>query len=163
MADLTSWITSNAITNIALDIFVRDLDAAVESFRSRWGFSPWKRSSFRVRDATFRGEPSDLSFDAAIFDLGPLTIELLRAHGAPTVVDWLEGAGDGSSWHPALYFEDLGRAVAASEQFTRFGIEPVFEGRVAGSTYWVYDTTEMLGCRFEIAGGDLSEISYSAD
>jgi hypothetical protein len=161
VSDLTSWIASNAIANLALDIFVRDLDSAVENYTSRYGLGPWKRSSFPVREARFRGQPTDLSFDAAIFDLGPLTIEVLEAHGDPAVVAWHEGAGDGSSWHPAIYFEDLERAVAAAAQFRRFEVEPVFEGQVAGSTYWIYDTAEMFGCRFEIAGGDLSEISYS--
>jgi hypothetical protein len=155
-----SWIVSNAITNLALDIFVRDLDSAVEERTKRYGLAPWKRSSLVVRDPVFRGQPTELSFDAAVFDLGPLTIELLEADGDPAVVEWFEGEGDGSSWFPAIYFEDLERAVAGKQQFTRFGFEPVFEGRIAGSTYWVYDTTDLLGCRFEIAGGDLSEISF---
>jgi hypothetical protein len=160
---VAQWLAPSQIAKIVFDVFVADLHEAVESYSSKHGLGPWKMSTLTVEEAEFRGQPVELGFLAAMLDLGPLNVELLQAHGSDTVVSWFERDGDGSSWHPVAYFQKLEQAEDALRKFVEVGIEPVFSGRIAGSRYWVFDTEELLGCRFEIAGGDLSGISFEAE
>lgn len=159
---MSEWLRPTQIAKIVFDVFVKDVPEEIERYSKSYGLGSWKVSELTVEDAEFRGQPVELSFLAAMLDLGPLNIELLQAHGTDSVVKWFEGKGDGSSWHPVAYYQKLEQAEEARHEFERRGAELVFSGRIAGSRYWVFDTERLLGCRFEIAGGDLSGIPFGA-
>jgi hypothetical protein len=159
---VNQWLKPTQIAKIVFDVFVSDVHEAIERYSKSYGLGAWKVSELTVKDAEFRGEPVELRLLAAMLDLGPLNIELLQADGTNSVVTWFEGKGDGSSWHPVAYYQKLEQAEEARQEFERRGAELVFSGRIAGSRYWVFDTERFLGCRFEIAGGDLSGISFGA-
>ena len=157
---MSGWLIPSQIGKLVFDVFVSDLEQAVEKYSHDYGLGPWRISDLVVDQPEFRGRPSEFGLRAAMLDLGSVYVELLQASGDPSVVQWFEGAGDGSSWHPVIYFEKLEMAEEARETFASHGIEPVFTARIAGSRYWVFDRLPILGCRFEIAGGDLAEISF---
>ncbi len=156
----SEWLLPSQIGKLVFDVFVGDLEQAIARYSRDYGLGPWRVSELVVDAPEFRGEAVEFGLRAAMLDLGPVNVELLQARGDAPVVRWFEGKGDGSSWHPVVYFERLELAEAARRTFASHGIEPVFSGRIAGSSYWVYDTLPFLGCRFEIAGGDLAGISY---
>jgi hypothetical protein len=159
---MSEWLTPTQIAKIVFDVFVKDVRSAIEWYSKTYGLGPWKVSELTVEEAEFRGQSVELGFPAGMLDLGPLNIELLEARGTESVVTWFEGTGDGSSWHPVAYYQKLEQAEEARDEFERRGAELVFSGRIAGSRYWVFDTERFLGCRFEIAGGELSGISFDA-
>ena len=119
---MSEWLRPSRIAKIVFDVFVKDLHETIERYSTQHGIGPWKISELTVEDAEFRGEPVELGLLAAMFDLGPLNIELLQAHGTESVVSWFEGKGDGSSWHPVAYFQQLELAEEALRTFADRGI-----------------------------------------
>ena len=155
---MNSWLAPSNIAKVVLDVFVADLDAAITSYAEMHRLPSWRTSDLTVEQAEFRGAPVDLRLRAAMLDLGAVNIELLQATGSPEVVSWFVGNGDGTSWHPVAYYQSHQDAEAATDVLVSSGVPCMFTGRIAGSQYWVFETGALPGGRFEIAGGDLSDI-----
>ena len=155
---MSSWLSPSNIAKVVLDVFVADVDEAVAAYAEVHRLSSWRTSDLTVEHAEFRGEPVELRLRAAMLDLGAVNIELLQATGSPEVVSWFMGNSDGTSWHPVAYYESHQDASAATDLLISSGVPCLFVGRIAGSQYWVFETAALPGGRFEIAGGDLSDI-----
>jgi hypothetical protein len=155
---MSSWLAPSNIAKVVLDVFVGDIDEAIATYAEVHRLSSWRTSDLTVEQAEFRGAPVELRLRAAMLDLGAVNIELLQATGSPEVVSWFVGNGDGASWHPVAYYESHQEAAAATDVLISSGVPCLFTGRIAGSQYWVFETGALPGGRFEIAGGDLSDI-----
>ena len=110
----------------------------------------------------FRGEPAEIDLVAAISDIGPLEIELLEVRGgSEAVLAWAAAMPDGD-WHPVAYHATVEEAETAFAEFEKRGFEAVLSGWIAGSKFYMLDASALLGRMFEVAGGPLAAIEWSA-
>jgi hypothetical protein len=166
---VTDWLEEEWLAprawRIDVDIWVKDLEATAVAFSKRFGLGPWKYTELKapvVREARFRGRPADIDMLAAISEIGPLGVELIEVRGgSDDVVRWAEEMPDGY-WHPVAYHATAEQAEAAFAEFQKRGFEPILSGKIAGSSFYMLDATQLLGRMFEVAGGPLDSITWRA-
>jgi hypothetical protein len=64
-------------------------------------------------------------------------------------------------WHPVAYHATVEQAEAALAEFEKRGFETILSGKIAGSSFYMLDVTQLLGRMFEVAGGPLDSITWS--
>ena len=166
MADPSTpeWLVAKDSWRIDIDVWVKDLAAAIPFYTERFGLGPWKYTELKapvLRDARFKGEPVDVDLLAAISEVGPLGIELLEVRsGSESVMRWAAEMPDGY-WHPCAYHPTVEQADEAFAEFEKRGFAPVLSGRIAGSNFYMLDASDLLGRMVEVAGGPLSSIEWT--
>jgi hypothetical protein len=162
---VSDWLKSSNIAKVVTDHWVKDLYATMERFSKDYGLGPWKIAELKaplVHDVTFRGVPAEIEWLAAMTEVGPLAIEILEVRGgSEPVMQWAEEMEDGY-WHFVSYHESVEEAEAGRRSFDEIGAEVLLSGRVGGARFFMFDTESLFGRMFEIAGGDLSAVSWTS-
>jgi catechol 2,3-dioxygenase-like lactoylglutathione lyase family enzyme len=97
---------------------VRDLDAAIRSWRTL-GVGPWFTiRNFKQKDCRYRGELCEPTMSIAFANSGPMQIELIQSHDdTPNIYrEFLETRGEGFhqlAWWAADFDTVMRRAAAA--------------------------------------------------
>jgi hypothetical protein len=163
--DAGEWLGSSKIAKVVTDHWVKNLHATVDRFSADYGLGPWKIAELKaplVREVEFRGEPADIYWLAAMAEVGPLAVEVLEVRGgSDAVVRWAEELPDGY-WHFVSYHSELADAEDARKSLDALGIPVVLSGRVGGTKFFMFDTDQLFGRMFEIAGGDLSGVEWQS-
>ncbi len=161
---MSNWLSTTPIAKIVTDHWVKDLDSAIDRYTRDYKLGPFKIAELKaplVYDVEFRGRPADIHWRAAMAEVGPLAIELLEVRGgSDDVVEWASAMEDGY-WHLVSYHLTVEDAEAAARRVAETSAELVLSGRVAGTRFFMFETKGLLGGMFEVAGGDLSAVSFS--
>lgn len=159
------WLRTTPIAKIVTDHWVKDLDASIERYTRSYGLGPFKIAELKaplVHDVEFRGHPADIHWRAAMAEVGPLAVELLEVQGgSDDVLEWTSAMPDGY-WHLVSYHLTVDEAEAAAQSVADTNAELILSGRVGDSRFFMFETGELFGRMFEIAGGDLGAVDYSA-
>ena len=162
---MTDWLGTTPIAKIVTDHWVKDLDSAIERYSRDYGLGPWKVADLKaplVHDVEFRGQPADIHWLAAMAEVGPLAIELLEVRGgSDEVLEWTSAMKDGY-WHFVSYHQTVEEAEEAAERVADTSAQLMLSGRVRGTRFYMLETGELFGRMFEIAGGDLSAVSFAS-
>ena len=161
---MNDWLRSTNIAKIVTDHWVKDLHATAERFSRDYGLGPWKISELKpplTHGVKFRGDPVEIDILAAMTEVGPLAVELLQVRGGSDVfLQWADGLEDGY-WHFVSYHETLEQGEAARREFDQLGFDALLSGHVGDCQFCMYDADSLFGRMFEIAGGDLSAVSWT--
>lgn len=133
---------------------VEDLEDGMDRFGAVLGISPWRIYRFeppRLTETTYRGESHDYSMALALTELGDTMLELIEPlEGRSIYTDHLDDHGEGLHHVACFSFEDPDGVV---ESFEDAGLPVLQSGDFAGTTYWYFDTADVLnGVIFETAG-----------
>jgi hypothetical protein len=162
--DAEQWLLPRGAWSMDIDVWVKDLRATAARLTDRYGLTSWKHTELKapiVSDLLFRGEPAEIDMLAAVCEVGPVAIELLQVRGGTDpVMRWAEDLPDGY-WHPVAYHATVEEADAAHADFREHGFEPVLSGRIAGSSFYMLDASDLLGSMIEVAGGPLGTITWT--
>ena len=141
-------------------IVVKDTEKSMKLYNSLFGIgtdSWWVVTVDRKRcQLTYRGQPSQHSFRAAMVMVGPLMIELLQPlEGRGTYREFLEEYGEGIHHLGHVIVPDLASVV---DRMEKAGFPTVETGEPAvsgqGGHKWAYiDTTSALGYITEYSQG----------
>jgi hypothetical protein len=161
---VSDWLGTTPIGKIVTDHWVKDLDSAIERYARDYNLGPFKLAELKaplVYDVQFRGRPADIHWRAAMAEVGPLAIELLEVRGgSDDVLEWTSAMADGY-WHLTSYHVTVEEAERAAARVVETGWELVLSGRVGGSRFFMFETGALFGRMFEIAGGDLTDVSFA--
>ena len=106
---------------------------------------------------------ADIHWLAAMAEVGPAGDR--GAGGARRLgrgCAWAEQMEDGY-WHMVSYHETVEEAEAARRSVEQTGAEVVLSGGVGGTRFYMFDTGSLFGRMFEVAGGDLSAVSWTGE
>ena len=141
-------------------IVVKDAEKGMELYSHLFGIdkdSWWLITiDCKICQLTYRGQPSQHSYRAAMAMVGPLMIELLEPlEGYGTYREFLEKQGEGIHHLGHVMVPDL---AAVMEKMEKAGYPTVETGKPADSTKgnhkWAYiDTTSALGYIMEYSQG----------
>lgn len=133
-------------------IVVRDVEAAVERYRTLWGPRRWVQYTYGpalLRSQTFRGRDSSSSIRLALSGEKP-QLELIQPVDGPgTHAEWLDEHGDGVH-HLGFFVPSIEDAIEAT---TRAGYVPLQTGLGTGldgdGGFAYFDTRAELGVLVE--------------
>jgi len=133
-------------------LVVRDLDDGMDRFGALLGLDGWEVKVFEppdLREATYRGEPTEMRFRLAVAPLGPVDVELIEpVEGENTYTAHLAEHGEGLHHVACFSMDDPAGAVAA---YRDAGVEVLQGGVYRGSRFWYLDLREaMNGVVFEV-------------
>ncbi|MDP6345473.1 MAG: VOC family protein [Alphaproteobacteria bacterium] len=135
---------------------VPDIEAAMRHWVEVLGVGPWFAiGELPLREAIYRGRPTDARASIALANSGDLQIELIEPlNDAPSPYgDFLADCPTGGLHHLSSW-PDGAAYDAALERFTAGGGEVVLSGRVGGTRLAYLDTQAHLGSMFEMAALD---------
>ena len=162
-SDETGWLGSSDIAKVVTDHWVKDLHLTVRDYSATYGLGPWKLAELKaplVRDVEFRGRPAHIEFLAAMTEVGPLAVEVLQVTGgSDDVIEWSRDLPD-RYWHFVSYHRRLADAEQAQESFRQRGFPLLLSGQIDGSKFFMFETGNLFGRLFEVAGGDLSRVAW---
>jgi hypothetical protein len=160
----TEWLGSSRIAKLVTDHWVKDLHATVKRYSDAYGLGPWKIAELKaplVGDVAFRGEPGHhIEWLAAMTEVGPLAVEVLQVIGGSDAVREWAGQLDDGYWHFVSYHRELADAEEAQSKVRASGFPIVLNGRVGGTKFFMFETGDLFGRMFEVAGGDLSGVAW---
>jgi len=132
---------------------VENLEDGVERFQKLFGVTPW--TEYRLEppelvDTTYRGEPVEFGFRAALAYAGETNLELIEPTMGPNIYeDHLEAHGEGMH-HLKASFANETKTYEVIRQFEDAGIDVIQSGSYKGSEFWYFDTaSECCGLVFE--------------
>ena len=129
---------------------VRDIDRAMKHYWEVLGIGPWDVYTFappQLREATYRGEPTDHTFALAVTWVNSMQCELMAPlTGRSLYDDHLEQHGEGFH-HIKRYYADCTKAL---EEFKAKGIDVLQSGKIGEDEYYYLDTESTVGVVIEI-------------
>ncbi len=141
-------INPKGVCQIAL--VVRDIQKTARSFSEVLGLPMPKIFSTppaEVAHTRFRGKPTNTRAQLAVFDLGPVVLELTQPDGEPSSwKEFLDAHGEGVH-HIGFKVDDLGGALAFLEQK---GMPERHSGDYPGGRYVFVESAERLGVLLNI-------------
>jgi hypothetical protein len=133
-----------------------DLRVAAKSWVEAAGAGPFYLMELPAGlEKTYRGEPAEDSFQAAIGFMGTTCIELMQpTNRAPSIIrEILEARGEGAVQHmyPHIRPLDAGQYDAMCAKYKAMGLEEALSFRVPGmGRNAFFDATRTLGCFLEV-------------
>lgn len=143
------------ITNIAqICLVVKDLDATVERFWTRFGIGPWHFYTYGkplVKRMTRHGQQSEYRMRVALANVGPMRIELIEPMEGDTVYqEFLDKHGEGVQ-HLGVLVDDMEQALASAADR---GLTMTQDGAgfgLDGDGHYAYlDTEDLVGVTLEL-------------
>jgi methylmalonyl-CoA/ethylmalonyl-CoA epimerase len=135
---------------IQVGIVVRDLDRAVANYYSVYGAGPWSIYTYgppEMKNATYRGKPSDWSALIAFTWVGDRQLEIIQPLKGPNIYEeFLEKKGDGIH-HIKEWVDDPLKTI---EEYRNRGVAMIQSGDFDGSSFYYFDTEPFLGISLEI-------------
>ncbi len=122
---------------------VKDMDKAIEYYRSVFGWGPFNVSEFELKGCSYRGKPSDCKLKIALTQSGPIEIELIQVlEGETPHTEFLREKGEGLH-HLRFSVDDLDGVLA---EWANEGIEPVwYHSMPEIGISWAYLNTDKVG------------------
>lgn len=125
----TSKVTLGKLSHIG--IVVRDIDEAMEYYRSVFGLGPFTTEVYDLKSFIYRGKTASAKVKAAIAYSGPVFIELVQVLEGETVhTEFLRGKGEGLQ-HVAFLVRNLDEKL---KELARSGVEPAMRLRIPINT-----------------------------
>jgi hypothetical protein len=132
---------------------VPDARAAATEWVRSTGTGPFFLvEKFSMRDARYRGQPTDVELTIAVAQAGDNQIEIISQNNeVPSIYRELVPRGKLGFHHVALYCRDYDADVAA---YTRAGAAVAMSGRVGRNRVCYVDTSASTGCMVELIEAD---------
>ncbi len=135
---------------IQIGIVVKDLERALKHYYETLGTGPWdihKLDSRVMKDATYKGHPTDWSALIAVTWIGDRQLELMQPLKGPNVYyDFLKKKGEGIH-HIKEWVEDCKKTL---EEYKKKGIDVIQSGKFDEDEFYYLDTESILGIILEI-------------
>ncbi len=132
---------------------VPDARAAAEAWVKSTGTGPFFLvEKFSMRNAQYRGQPTDVELTIAVAQAGEMQIEIISQNNeVPSIYRELVPHGKSGFHHVALYSRNYDAEVAA---YTAGGAVIAASGRVGRNRICYVDTTPTIGCMVELIEAD---------
>lgn len=137
---------------------VRDLEGAAQRLSDALGIGPWNVWTIEPAECYVRGEPTRISFRAALATVGGGTFELIAPHGGHSVYDeHLSRHGEGFH-HTCLVYASMEAVRAAKAELRQQGREVILEGWAGDVFDFAYVSFPEIGSVVELLYLDASKL-----
>jgi len=128
---------------------VNDLREAAERWIKTFGVGPFfVFDEITLEDLTYRGQPAEMEFAAALAQAGDLQIELIQQScDNPSAYRDLFARGKEGFHHLAVFSDDYDAEIAS---YREQGFEVATAGRAGPMRYCYVDTSPVMGFMIEI-------------
>ena len=135
---------------------VKDIEKTMKKYYEILDIGPWSVYTFAppgLRECTFKGKPSDATWELAIAWVGDIQFELMQPlSGEIVYTHFLDKKGEGIH-HIKEWVDDC---AAAIEEYRKKGIEVIQSGKYDDDEFYYLDTEPQLGVLYEL--GNCGEI-----
>ena len=128
---------------------VNDINETAERWIKTFGVGPFfVFDEITLEDLTYRGEPAEMEFSAALAQAGDLQIELIQQGcNSPSAYRDLFPMGKQGFHHVAVFSDDYDAEIAS---YREQGFEVATAGRAGPMRYCYVDTSPVMGFMIEV-------------
>lgn len=128
-------------------VVVKDLEKAIENYRSKFGIEDFRILEPDFANQTYRGKPTKFRMRLAMAWVGPVQLELIQPLDEDNIYyEQLKTKGEGLN-HIGFYVEDI---EESEQQAKKLGIGIIQSGRSPKGGHAYLDTESTCGAIIEI-------------